>query len=153
MDANDPIHQNSNFLAKRGRPHMDFGLERSVIGPALVERQRLFGDPAPSAFGPCGGGGGGGRRRSNRTKDPNHVTQETIIKQSPLDGLKAGSGGCDAPQQTGRDHCHHDGGNWLAAPFGAWLFDSGGAQKTRPDTLVREAWCGSTGPAPSQVVD
>jgi hypothetical protein len=24
MEANDPMHQNSNFLAKRGRPHMDF---------------------------------------------------------------------------------------------------------------------------------
>ena len=37
MEANDPIHQNSNFLAKRGRPHMDFRLERSVIDPAVVE--------------------------------------------------------------------------------------------------------------------
>jgi hypothetical protein len=33
MEANDPIHQNSNFLAKRGRPHMDFcGIVRIAMG-------------------------------------------------------------------------------------------------------------------------
>jgi hypothetical protein len=67
---------------------------------------------------------------------PNHVSQETIIKQSPPDGLKAGSGACDAPQQTGRDDCHYDGRDWLAAPLGPRLFDSGGAQKARPDARV-----------------
>jgi hypothetical protein len=49
---------------------LDFVWEQSVIGPALLERQRLFEDPAPPAFAPVRGfGGGGGRRRSNRTKD------------------------------------------------------------------------------------
>jgi hypothetical protein len=41
--------------------------------------------------------------------------QEAAIKQDPPDGLKAGSGARDAPQQTGCNHCHHDGGNGLAA--------------------------------------
>src|SRR5580704_6336914 len=63
------------------------------------------------------GFGGGGASRFNPAWDPNHVSQETLIKQHPPDGLKADSGACDAPQQTGRDHCHHNGGNWLAAPL------------------------------------
>jgi Protein of unknown function (DUF3489) len=49
---------------------LDFVWEQSVTGPALLERQRLFGDPALPAFAPVRGfGGGGGRRRANRTKD------------------------------------------------------------------------------------
>jgi hypothetical protein len=68
------------------------------------------------------GFGGGGASRFNPTRDPNHVSQEAAIKQHPPDGLKAGSGACDAPQQTGRDHRHHDEGNCLAAPLGPRLF-------------------------------
>jgi hypothetical protein len=43
-----------------------------------------------------GFGGAGAKGRFNPTRDPNHVSQKTAIKQDPPDGLKAGSGACDA---------------------------------------------------------
>jgi Protein of unknown function (DUF3489) len=64
------FQQNEQVPAKLIQKGLDFGWEQSVTGQALLERQRLFGDPAPSAIAPVRGfGGDGGRRRSNRTKD------------------------------------------------------------------------------------
>jgi hypothetical protein len=88
---------------------------------ALVERQRLFGDPAPPAFAPVRGfGGGGARRHSNRTKDLDSVIQKVVIKQTQPGRFKAGPSARDAPTQTGRDHRDHHAGNRLAAPLGPW---------------------------------
>src|ERR1700730_2761778 len=112
-------------------------LGTELHGAHFGERQSLPRDLAPPPPFLVRGFGGGGASRFNPARDPNHVSQETLIKQHPPGGLKAGSGACDAPQQTGRDHYHHDAGNWLAAPLGPRLFDNGGAQKARPDTCLR----------------
>src|ERR1700730_13557935 len=102
------------------------------------ERQRLSRDPAPPAPSLVRGFGGSGANAASTQQGILTMPQEAAIKQDPPDGLRAGSSACDAPQQTGRDHCHHNGGNWLAAPLGPRLFGSGGAQKTRPDACLRE---------------
>ena len=79
------------------------------------------------------------KRPLQPTRDPNHVSQETAIKQDLPDGFKAHLGSCDAPQQTQRpSYCNHNGGNGLAGPLGPRLFDSGGARKKLGLTLVSE---------------
>jgi hypothetical protein len=83
---------------------------RASLAP-LRERQKHSRGPAPPAPSLVRGFGGGGASRFNPTRDPNHVSQEAIIKQVPPGGLKAGSGACDAPTQTGRDHRVRNGGN------------------------------------------
>src|SRR4029077_10082560 len=117
---------------------LDFFWEQSLTGPT-AGAPKAFPGSRPAGSIACAGLRWWRRKcRFNPTRDPNNVSQEAAIKQDPSDGLKAGSSACDAPQQTGRDHCHHNGGNWLAPPLRPRLFDSGGAQKARPDACLRE---------------
>ena len=113
---------------KNVRKGLDFFWEQSVTGPTSGSAKGSPGIPPRRLHCLCGASVVAAQAASTQQGIPTMSLKKLSSKQHPPDGLKAGSGACDAPQQTGRDHCHHDAGNWLAASLGPRLFDSRGAQ-------------------------
>jgi hypothetical protein len=82
--STDPCPKRAKKFVRKG---LDFFWEQSVTGPTSGNAKGSPGISPRRSLSPVRGFDGGGASRFNPARDPNHVSQETLIKQHPPDGI------------------------------------------------------------------